>query len=76
MHMDDLELYDLFALLHIERREELGLSLKEAAKRTSVSPSWLRLMEQMERPATGRYILRAGAEFGIDLGRLLSRKPR
>ena len=26
--MDDLELYDLFALLHIERREELGLSLK------------------------------------------------
>ena len=27
MHMDDLELYDLFALLHIERREELGLSL-------------------------------------------------
>ena len=66
--MDDLELYDLFALLHIERREELGLSLKEAAKRTSVTPNWLRLMEMMERPA--------GAEFGIDLGRLLSRKPR
>ena len=68
--MDDLELYDLFALLHIERREELGLSLKEAAKRTSVSPNWLRLMEQMERPATGRYILRSVAELGLNLDKL------
>ena len=74
--MDDLELYDLFALLHIERREELGLSLKEAAKRTRVSPQWMNRMETLQCPVTGRYILRAGAEFGIDLGRLLSRKPR
>ena len=74
--MRDEELFYLYALLHVRRREELGLSLSEAAKRTRVSPQWMNRMETLQCPVTGRYILRAGAEFGIDLGRLLSRKPR
>ena len=37
--MRDEELFYLYALLHVRRREELGLSLSEAAKRTPRIPA-------------------------------------
>ena len=68
--MRDEELFYLYALLHVRRREDLGLSLSEAAKLTRVSPQWINRMETLQRPATGRYILRSVAELGLNLDKL------
>ena len=68
--MRDEDLFYLYALLHVRRREELGLSLSEAAKRTRVSPQWMNRMETLQCPVTGRYILRSVAELGLNLDKL------
>ena len=68
--MSDEELYFLYTLLHVRRREELGLSLREAANLTRVSPQWMNKMETLQSPVTGRYILRSVAELGLNLDEL------
>ena len=73
--------FDLGSLLR-ERRQELGLSMREAARRIGISPSYLLAVESGRNPSTGRpptpspQILKAAATvLAVPLRHLLGEIP-
>jgi transcriptional regulator with XRE-family HTH domain len=73
--------FDIGSILK-ERREELGLSMREAARRIGISPSYLLAVECGRNPSTGRpptpspQVLRAAANvLAVPLRHLLGETP-